>query len=132
MAETEVTLQDLQMYQAWKASVRAFDDEIQMVRESSARPDLNRGGKSSVRQAGDPTRSKAMRIIELEAKSASYREKIQRVEDFTEALTEPLIQAIIRTHYIRGKTWGQTAVILYGYYDKDVCRKLISRYFKNQ
>lgn len=127
-----ITVEDLRMYQAWKAAVRSNDDEIRMIRESSAKPDRNRGGKASVRETPNPTHDKAMRIIELEAKTDRLRAKMQAVEDFTEALDEPLIQAIIRTHYIRGKTWGQTSVILYGYYDKDVCRKTVGRWFKRK
>lgn len=126
-----VTINDLQRYRSLKAVVRSFEEEIRMIRESSAHPENNGAGKSSARQAGNPTHQKAMRIVDIEAKLSRYRDEMQAVEDFTETIEDDLIRSIIVWHYIRGKSWGQTCRIMYGYYDKDICRKMVSRFFKN-
>lgn len=132
MAFDEITIEDLQQYQDMIAVVRSTEEEIRMVRESSSHPDSNSGGKSSVRSAGNPTHVKAMRIVDLEAKLDRYRAKMKAVEDFTENIEDDLIRSIIRWHYIIGKSWGQTSVIMYGYHDKDICRKMVSRWFKEK
>lgn len=127
-----ITINDLQRYQTLKALIRSYEEEIRMIRESSPHPENTGSGKASVRTASNPTHQKAMRIIDLQAKSDRYRAEMQEVEQFVDDIEDDLIRSVIRWHYIHGKTWGQVSVILYGYHDKDICRKMVSRWFKEK
>ena len=130
----EVTLQDLQAYRALKAAIRGLEEEINTTYKASPSPPEVRGGKSSVPSPGDPTRIKAMKIValreRLQEKVAEYESMTDRIDAWVETIEEPEIAQIIRLHYIQGYSWNKTCMVMYGYHDRDYCRKMISRYFK--
>ena len=130
----EITREDLQNYMSLKAAIRGLQEEINTTYEASPSPPDVRGGRVSVSSPGDPTRVKAMKIISLrerlQKKLTEYEAMTERIDAWIETIEEPEIAQIIRLHYIQGYSWSRTCMVMYGYQDRDYCRKMISRYFK--
>lgn len=134
--DEEISIEDLRQYLAIRKEIQALDDEIRAIYIESPGPKENVGGKSSVRTPGDPTARKAMRAIErkekLEAKRTELEEIIDRIDAYIDSMRNHHVAAIMRWHYVRGLSWRQTCVKIYGYPDPDICRMTVWRYFKNK
>ena len=132
----DVTKEDLRLYLYRKQMIKILEQELEGVYVSSPGPKEVQGGKSSVPNPSDPTAMKARIHSEMEdrllAKKAELEEMTQRIERFTAEIDDQIIGPIISWHYIRGLSWAQTCMKVYGYPDGDVCRKAVIRYFKKR
>jgi len=132
----DITKEDLRLYLYRKQMIKILEQELETVYESSPAPKEVQGGKSSVRNPSDPTAMKARIHGEMEEKllqkKAELEEMTRRIERFTAEIDDQIIGPIIRWHYIRGLSWAQTCMKVYGYPDGDVCRKAVIRYFKKR
>lgn len=132
----EITLEDLREYQRLKQSIRTLEAEIVAVYVESPAPKTNTAGRSSVRTPADPTATKARKAIQLrdrlEQQLAELRRKTDRIEQYTLQIEDVQIGAMIRAHYIRGLTWEDTTLQLYGYPDRFYCHKRVRRYFEKR
>lgn len=130
----DITLEDLRKYKRLRQSIRTLEREIMAVYVESPGPKENIAGKSSVRTPSNPTADKAWKASrlrdELENKLADLRRETERIERYTLQIEDVEIGAMIRAHYIRGFTWEQTAMQLYGYPDRWYCHKRVRRYFE--
>ena len=131
----EITLEDLRKYRDRKLYVKVLQEDIQRILLSSPAPAEVKGGKSSVHQPSDPTREKAMQLVErrerLEAVLKILEEQTERVERFTLEIDDELVAAAIRLHFLRGLSWGRTSIQLYGYDgQKDTIRMAVLRYME--
>ena len=130
----DLTLEDLRQYQRLKQSIKTLEAEIMAVYVESPAPKTNTPGRSSVRTPADPTATKARKAIQLrdklEQKLADLRRQTERIEQYTLQIEDVQIGAMIRAHYIRGLTWEQTTLQLYGYPDRFYCHKRVRRYFE--
>lgn len=132
----DITIEDLRAYAAMKAAVKALEEELETVYNSSPAPKDVIAGKASVRTPSDPTAMKARIAGELQdriqQKKAEMEVKLHQIEQFSADVDDPIIGSIIRWHYIRGLSWSQTCFKVYGYPDQDTCRKAVKRYFKHK
>ena len=130
----EITLEDLREYQRLKQSIKTLEAEIMAVYVESPGPKTNTQGRSSVRTPADPTATKARKAIQLkeklEQKLTEIRQQTERIERYTLQIEDVQIGAMIRAHYIRGLTWEETTLQLYGYPDRFYCHKRVRRYFE--
>lgn len=132
---TEITIDELKQYMALKAEKKQIEDQIEALYRSirSARFGEIPSGSSI---PGNPTERTAFRIIdlkqELEVKSLDLYTKTKRIEKWLETVDDPEVRAIIRAHYILGKTWAKTAHEVYGYAIESNPRMVIKRYFKEK
>lgn len=131
----DITLEDLRRYRALVATIAAIDAEIEAAYStvSSPSPSDVVAGRSSVRPAGDPVGSALHRVESLRRKKAKLTEEKEAIEAFVDGCTDQMAQAIMRLHFLAGKSWRQTAVVVYGYRyaDGETCRMYIWRYFKH-
>lgn len=132
----EITLEDLREYRRLKQSIKTLEAEREAVYVESPAPKTNTAGRSSVRIPADPTATKARKAIQLsdrlEQQLAELRQKTDRIEQFTLQIEDVQIGAMIRAHYIRGLTWEETSLQLYGYPDRFYCHKRVRRYFEKR
>lgn len=132
----EVTLEDLRRYMAIKATIAALEAEIEAAYStvSSPVPSEIVAGKSSVRPAGDPVGSALRRAESLRRKQDKLIEEQEAIEAFVDNCEDQMAQAIMRLHFLAGKSWRQTAIVVYGYKyaDGENCRMYIWRYFKRR
>lgn len=134
--DEEITVEDLRQYQAIVKEIQALEAEIAAIYIESPGPKENVGGRASVRSSGDPTHRKALRAIErkekLEKKQQELEGLIDRIDSYIDHMTDHHVAAIIRWHFVRGLSWRQTCVKIYGYPDPDICRMTVWRYFKSK
>lgn len=131
----DITIEDLRRYRAIVATIASIDAEIESAYStvSSPTPSEVVAGRSSVRPAGDPVGSALHRVESLRRKQAKLVEEKEAIEAFVDGCTDDMAQAIMRMHFLAGKSWRQTAVAVYDYRyaDGENCRKYIWRYFKH-
>ena len=131
----DITIEDLRRYRAIIATITSINAEIEAAYStvSSPTPSEVVAGKSSVRLAGDPVGSALHRIESLRRKQAKLLEEKEAIETFVDGCTDDMAQAIMRMHFLAGKSWRKTAVAVYGYIyaDGETCRKYVQRFFKS-
>ena len=131
----DITIEDLRRYRAIVATIASIDAEIESAYStvSSPTPSEVVAGRSSVRPAGDPVGSALHRVESLRRKQAKLLEEKEAIEAFVDGCTDDMAQAIMRMHFLAGKSWRKTAVAVYGYIyaDGETCRKYIQRFFKS-
>ena len=131
----DITIEDLRRYRAIVATIASIDAEIESAYStvSSPTPSEVVAGKSSVRPAGDPVGSALHRVETLRRKRAKLLEEKEAIEAFVDGCTDDMAQAIMRMHFLAGKSWRKTAVAVYGYIyaDGETCRKYVQRFFKS-
>lgn len=128
-----VTLEDLRKYRERKEMVRILREDIRMNYLSSPSPAEVKGGRSSVHTPSDPTKNKAMRIVEirerLEKLLAILEKQTETIERYSAQIDDQIVGAAIRYHFIRGLSWGRTSIKLYGTdAHKDAIRKAVTQY----
>ena len=132
----DITIEDLRRYRAIIATITSIDAEIEAAYStvSSPTPSEVVAGRSSVRPAGDPVGSALHRVESLRRKQAKLLEEKEAIEVFVDGCTDDMAQAIMRLHFLSGRTWKQTAVQLYGYRyaDGDACRMAVKRYLEKE
>jgi hypothetical protein len=133
--DMDITIEDLRRYRAIVATIASIDAEIESAYStvSSPKPSEVVAGRSSVRPAGDPVGSALHRVESLRRKQAKLVEEKEAIEAFVDGCTDDMAQAIMRMHFLAGKSWRKTAVAVYGYIyaDGETCRKYIQRFFKS-
>lgn len=128
-----VTLEDLRKYRERKEMVRILREDIRAHYLSSPAPAEVKGGRSSVHTPSDPTKTKALQIVEmkdrLEKLLAILEEQTERIERYSVQIDDQIIGAAIRYHFIRGLSWGRTSIKMYGSdAHKDAIRKAVTQY----
>jgi len=131
----DVTLEDLRRYQHIKATVATLDAAIEDAYNtvSSPVPSEVIAGRSSVRPAGDPVGAAINKANRLRRQKEKLVEEMEAIEAFVDECPDLMAQSIMRMHFLLGKSWQQTAVVVYGYKyaDGENCRMYIWRYFKH-
>ena len=131
----QITREDLEQYQHIKAEIRAIEDQITRIYLSSPAPREVTGGRSSVTAPGNPTERKALEAEEKKRKLEERQHALElfqaRIERFVDYECEdPTVRAVIRCHYLNGRTWAQTSWICFRSANKSTSQMVINRYFK--
>ena len=131
----QITREDLDNYQKIKAEIRAIEDQITRIYLSSPAPREVTGGRSSVTAPGNPTERKALEAEEkkrhLEERKQAlelFQARIERFVDFD--CDDAQVLAVIRCHYLNGRTWAQTSWICFRSTNKSTSQMVIKRYFR--
>lgn len=129
-----MTIEELREYRNIKAKILSIEAEIEMNYNTvgSVPPKEVISGRSSVRQANDPTAKAFDRNEALRAQQAYLLAEAERIEQWVDSLTDIMISAIIQAHYLAGLSWKQTARKIYGRADYgDACRITVKRFIEN-
>ena len=131
----QITREDLDNYQKIKTEIRAIEDQITRIYLSSPAPREVTGGRSSVTAPGNPTERKALEAEEKKRKLEERQHALElfqaRIERFVDYECEdPTVRAVIRCHYLNGRTWAQTSWICFRSANKSTSQMVINRYFK--
>lgn len=131
----QITREDLEQYQHIKAEIRAIEDQITKIYLSSPPPREVTGGRSSVSAPGNPTERKALEAEEkkrhLESRKRALeivQAKIERFVDYD--CPDPEVRAVLRCHYLNGRSWAQTSWICFRSGNKSTAQMVIKRYFE--
>ena len=63
----------------------------------------------------------------IQSQIQTLEEKLISIDAWVNSIEDPAMQAIIRFHFMLGYTWEETNRKLFGYGDRDYCRK---RFYK--
>ena len=131
-----VTLEDLRKYPELMRDIRAISMEIEALYVPIKAASMTSDGSARSTTPGDPTVSsyykREERRKKLEAHRAELMEITERIERFVDTTDDRKVAAIMRIHFLAGKSWATTCYELFGYFDKDVCRHAVKRYFEGR
>lgn len=125
--------QDLKDYLGMKSEVQAILEEINYWQTFvlTVKYDSN-GSKSGT--PSDPTRKSALKLLELDEKLKKKRDKLVKktleIEEWLETLEDLVLVAVIRQHFILGKTWRETSKIVFEVEDPSISHKKVVRFFE--
>lgn len=126
-----MTIEELKSFRGLMAEYKQLNDQIRNLYRNIRSP-FNPSGSHSM-TPGDPTNAAAMKIIDLKEQAKDLQIRItgelEVIEAWLITVEDAEVRAIVRAHYINGKTWKQTASEVYGYADPATPRKRIRRYF---
>lgn len=128
-----MTLEELRQIRGLKRNAEILEEEIAALYFPYTSPNAPKDGGQNPNRGSDPT-ARAFRRIEqrkerLERVMTEYRARAEAVEDWILTLQDLDLAAIIRAHFILGKTWRDTAKIVYGYASRQTPRMKVERYF---
>ena len=133
MAE-EITLEDLRKYQSIKENLKAIQMELNALYYPVSSVPMTSDGSTRSSLPSSPTERAFFRIeakkARLEAKQAELDDLMDRIEAFIDDVDDHHVAAIMRMHFICGKTWRATCKEIYGYADPDICRMAVRRYME--
>jgi len=129
-----MTIETLRQYRMIASNIEALENEIQSYYVPITSPNgrENVGGSSSVRVSGDPTAEAVNRILDLKdiliERQKEQQTMLYEIEQWLRGIEDIEIESIIRWHFLIGKTWADTNIKVFGYNDRDYCRKRFYRY----
>ncbi len=131
-----MTLEELRQYQAIKESIKAIEAEIESLYYPISSPPMVSDGSGRSLSPSDPTARAFYRIEADRERLARKQEELtaqkERIDIWIDNLDDQHIAAIIRWHFLLGKTWRETCIKIYGYPDPDICRVAVKRYFEKE
>lgn len=127
-----MTYEDLKNYLGIKAEVRAVIEEIEYWETFVITVKYSQDGGSGNR-ISSPTQQASENLIELrdrlKVKMNNLVAKTFEIEKWLDTLTDKELVAIIRNHFILGKSWRETTKIVYGYGAWSVSQMKVRNYF---
>ena len=129
-----MTIERLNQYRWIISNIKAITSEIDSFYEPIASPNGHQtvGGGKSVMDVGDPTKNAVNRILELkdqlDREQQELENMIEEIHSWMELIADLEVKAIIRRHFILGKTWLETSIETYGVQNRDYCRKRFYRF----
>ena len=129
-----MTIERLNQYRWIISNIKAITSEIDSFYEPISSPNGHQavGGGKSVMDVGDPTTNAVNRILELkdqlDREQQELENMIEEIHTWMELIADLEVKAIIRRHFILGKTWLETSIETYGVQNRDYCRKRFYRF----
>ena len=126
-----MTIDRLMNYSHIQADIAAIRVQLQDLERPISSPNgKTDGGHGST--PGNPTERAAFRRMELEDDLQEYLDLLEKeakeINDWLRTLGNLEVEAIIRWHFLNGKTWAETSGIMYKNLSKDHCRKVFYRF----
>lgn len=127
-------IETLNQYRIIVSNINAIQSEIDSYYSPIASPNgnLNVGGGKSVPDAGNPTERAVFKILELKQKREDEQKRLEdiigEIDLWLEKIIDLEVKGIIRWHFIIGKSWIDTSKELYGFPNRDYCRRKFYAY----
>ncbi len=134
-----MTMDDLGKVTGLRKEIELLDLQIRDLElwgsvPSARNPFESSGSGASIPSPSDPTAAYAYRIQQLRdllfMKRTELTEKLVEIEFWVKEVDNPLIRSIIRSHYLMGKTWRETAKRCCNSNNKETAFVLVKRYLK--
>ena len=127
-----MTLEELNKYRGMVVEINLIKDQINNLYNTYKSPSFTDVGLSSS-NAESPVEKAVKRIQRLEGlyaeKLFELEKQTHQIEYWINSIDDPYIRAIIRSHYLLGKSWKDTSKLVYGYGNYYNARKVVYRYF---
>lgn len=129
---TDINIKYLERYSAEIEKLEILNRELEWLYYPVSSPngkEMSGGGGSS----SSPTESALKKIEKVIQKINEQKqvisEYVEEVNAWLNDLEDKELVSIIRYHYMDRLTWRETCKKVYGYSDRQVCRKRVMRYF---
>ena len=133
-----MTIETLKQYRPMVMNIEALENEIQSYYVPISSPNGKESigaGSVSARVPGNPTEEAFNRITDLKniliERQREQQKTLYEIEQWIRSIDDIEIESIIRWHFLIGKTWAETNDKIFGYSDRDYCRKRFFR-FRNE
>lgn len=127
-----MTIEELNNFRGLVAEYDELQLQINHLYKAVRSPFSQTGSHSST--PSDPTPAAVRKIDELkkvaEKKQIQIAMQLAEIENWLDGVEDAEIRAIVRAHFINGKTWKRTAAEVYGYADPAAPRMRMRRYFR--
>ena len=127
-----MTLEELNKYRGMVVEINLIKDQINNLYNTYKSPSFTDVGLSSS-NAVSPVEKAVNKIQRLEGlyaeKLFELEKQTHQIEYWISSIDDPYIRAIIRSHYLLGKSWKDTSKLVYGYGNYYNARKVVYRYF---
>lgn len=131
-----MTLEELRKVRALKLNAEIIVEELNALYFPYVSPNAPKSEGQNPNRGSDPTAQAYHKIQrkkqELERVRQEYTERVIEVEDWMRTIEDLEIVAIIRMHFLLGKTWRDTAKAVYGYAHRDTPRIRVERFMKGE
>lgn len=130
-----MTIERLAAYGHIQSDIAAIELQlISLERPISSPNGRTNDGGSGGGTPGNPTERAAFQRMDLEKDLKEVMDKLlketREINDWIRTLNNVEVEAIIRWHFLNGKTWAETSGIMYKGMSRDHCRKVFYK-FKN-
>ena len=127
-----MTIEDLEELRYLDSEIKAVQQEIEGMYNTYRSPAFEKIGQTPL-SPGDPTAQAVSKVMQLQRKYNSMLTEMADRRDMVNAWLVSLdngeIKSIIRWHYLNGKSWKQTSVLVYGANSYYNARKALMRFF---
>ena len=128
-----MTIEDLEELRYLNSEISAVQREIESMYNTYRSPAFEKIGSSPL-SPGDPTSEAVQKIMSLQAKYNAMlndmADRRDRVNAWLIGLDDGEVKSIIRWHYLNGKSWKQTSVLVHGGRSNERnAYRVIRRYF---
>lgn len=127
-------IEELRRVRAIRQNADLIGEELKALYFPYTSPNAPKDGGQNPNRGSDPTVSAFHRIerkkAELAKLQAEYTQRVLEVEEWLKTVNDLEVVAIIRCHYILGKTWKETAKRVYGYASRETARMRVERFMK--
>lgn len=128
-----MTLDELRAYRSTLSNMKALEEEINSLYSPISSPTGHAMSGASGSEPGDPTAKAVHRILALKEKLEAEREKMNaqlvRIETWIAEVDDAEISAIVRWHFIVGRSWAETTQEVYGY-RSEYSKRRFYRFFR--
>ena len=135
-----MTYERLSKYRRLADEARALERELRSGRQATL-ADTVQGSMhgppyalQTIRIAGAPEAEAAARGQKNTALRARVREiqvELQAIEDYVDAVRDPVMRLCMTLHFLEGRTWAETSREVYGARgQRDYARVMVSRYMR--
>lgn len=130
-SENRMTIERLAQYTHIQSDISAILVQLQDLEKPIHSPNgKTDGGHGST--PSDPTKEAAFKRIALENDLKEYMNRLmgeaKAINDWLRQIGNVEVEAIIRWHFLNGKTWAETSSIMYKNLSKDYCRKVFYKF----
>lgn len=124
-------IERLRQYIHIKNDIDAIQFQLKSLEKPISSPNGNTDGVHGS-TPGNPTERAVFERMELEEDLREYMQLLEReakaINDWLRTIGNYEVEAIIRWHFLNGKTWAETSGIMYKDLSSDHCRKVFSRF----
>lgn len=129
----DITYEDLKHFRGIRAEIKMLEELRQWIYYPVQSPNgREQIGARSEGTTSDPTASAYRKLDRIDRmiaeKMAEDADLLERIWLWVTSLPDPYIRTMVSDHYIMGMSWGRVCVKVYGFHDRQLCRKMVMRY----
>lgn len=127
-----MTKEELQRFRKTRYSIRYWKDQLDTLRKGSYTKSPGLDGLPGSGELSDPTSERAIKEARIEERIsrmiAEQESEAERIMEWIGSIEDPVIQVIMHSRYIKGKSWAAVAVAVGGDNTPDGIRMIHNRY----